>query len=133
MGTRETIIYRLMIRNPSYDAYCSFLIFRPTFGGKMGMATTRAPIDLGPLNPTKKLAAGWTFWAIHYLKIMFSKFSAWTPPPLLRWWARYLQSKRIKLHTTTSMSPNFHVWKTPGDTKITKTKFKINNEETNWR
>ena len=54
MGTQETIIYRLVVRNSSYDAYFSVLIFRATFGGKMGVATTRALYGLGPPNPTKK-------------------------------------------------------------------------------
>ena len=56
MGTQETIIYRLLVRNLSYDAYFSVLIFLATFGGKMGVATTRAHNGLGPPNPTKKLA-----------------------------------------------------------------------------
>ena len=43
MGTQETIIYRLVIRNPKYDAYFSFLIFYATFGGKIGVVTTCAP------------------------------------------------------------------------------------------
>ena len=56
LGTQETIIYRLVVRNLSYDAYFSFLIFWATFGGKMGVGTTCAPFSLGPPNPTKKLA-----------------------------------------------------------------------------
>ena len=55
MGTQETIIYRLVVQNPSYDAYFLVLIFLATFGGKMGVATTRALNGLGPPNPTKKL------------------------------------------------------------------------------
>lgn len=47
---RETIIYRLVMRNPSYEAY--FWIF----GGKIGVATTRAPNGSGHPNPIKKLA-----------------------------------------------------------------------------
>ena len=42
MGYQETIIDRLVVRNTSYDAYFSVLIFWATFGGKMGVATTRA-------------------------------------------------------------------------------------------
>ena len=56
MGTQETIIYRLVVRNQSYEAYFSVLIVWATFGGKMGVANTRAPYGLGPPNPTKKLA-----------------------------------------------------------------------------
>ena len=48
MGTQETIIYRLPVRNLSYDAYFWFLIFWATFGGKMGVATTRTVYVLGP-------------------------------------------------------------------------------------
>ena len=36
-----------------------FFIFWATFGGKMGVATTRPPNGLGPPKPTKKLA----YWA----------------------------------------------------------------------
>ena len=35
MGTQETVIYRLVMRNPSNIAYFSFFIFRATFYGKM--------------------------------------------------------------------------------------------------
>ena len=51
MGTQETIIYRFVIKNLSWIAYFSVLLFWVTFGGKMGVAATRAPNDL-----TKKLA-----------------------------------------------------------------------------
>ena len=56
MVAQKTIIYRLVMRNLSYEAYFSVLIFWATFGGKMGVATTRAPNGLGPLKTTKKLA-----------------------------------------------------------------------------
>ena len=56
MCTQETIIYRLVMGNLSYDAYFSFLIFWATFGRKMGMATTHALMVQGPSDPTKKLA-----------------------------------------------------------------------------
>ena len=56
MGVQETIIYRLMMRNPSYNAYFSFFIFWATFGGKIGVAITSAPNGVGPPNPIKKLA-----------------------------------------------------------------------------
>ena len=52
VAPKETIIYWLVVRNISYDAY---LYFWATFRGKMGVATTRA-YGLGPPNPTKKLA-----------------------------------------------------------------------------
>ena len=46
MGTQETTIYRLVMRNQSYDVYFSIL----------GAVNTRAPNGLGPPDPTKKLA-----------------------------------------------------------------------------
>ena len=55
MGIQEFIIHRLVMKNPSYDAYFSFLIFWVTFSGKMGVATTRDPTSLRPPNPTKTL------------------------------------------------------------------------------
>ena len=55
MGVQETIIYRLVMRNISYGAYFSFLIFLATFWEKMGVATILTPNDLGPPNPIKKL------------------------------------------------------------------------------
>ena len=73
MGAQATIIYRLVTRNLSYDAYFSFLISWATFGGKMGVVTMRAPNGLGPLNSTKKLThcTEETFWPNHYLETMF--------------------------------------------------------------
>ena len=56
METQVNISYRLVVRNPSYDAYFSVLIFLATFGKRMGMDTTRAPNGLRPPNPTKMLA-----------------------------------------------------------------------------
>ena len=41
-GVQETIIYRLVMRNLSLNTYFSFLICWATFGGKTGVATTRA-------------------------------------------------------------------------------------------
>ena len=52
MVTQETIIYRLLLTNSSYDAYFSFFIFWTAFAEKMGVATTRAPNGLGPPDPT---------------------------------------------------------------------------------
>ena len=56
MGIQETIIYRLVVRNPNYDTYFSFLMFLATFGMKMGKATTHTLYGLGLPNPTKNLA-----------------------------------------------------------------------------
>ena len=89
--SQDTVIYRLVVRNLSYDAYFSVLNFWATFGGKMGM---RASYGLGPPNPTKKLA--WSFWVNRYLKIMFSKFSGVKPLKMAQWakrsapWAKFL-------------------------------------------
>ena len=73
MGTQETIIYRLVVRNPSNGA---------TLGGKMGVATTGAPNGLGSRNPAKKLAQwvdllGQLLSRNHVLKIFKSD------PPLI--------------------------------------------------
>ena len=43
MGVQETIIYRLMMRNLSYDAYFSDLIFGPHLVGKLAWPP-RAPL-----------------------------------------------------------------------------------------
>ena len=56
IGGQETIIYRLVMRILCYDAYFSVLIFWATFGGKVGVATTRALNGLRPPNQTKTLA-----------------------------------------------------------------------------
>ena len=56
--TQEIIIYWSVMRNPSCDAYFSFLFFWATFGGKMGLANTHAPNGLGPPDPTKTSAHG---------------------------------------------------------------------------
>ena len=73
------------MRSLSYDAYFSFLIFWATFGGKMGVATTRTPNGPWPPCPTKKLAHWVDFWANHYLEIIFSKFPGVNPPPPIRY------------------------------------------------
>ena len=54
--------------------------FWATFGGKMGVATTRAPNGLGLQTPLKSWPTRWTFWADHYLIFMFSKFFSGEPP-----------------------------------------------------
>ena len=41
MGSQETTICRLVVINPSYDAYSW-----ATFGWEIGVATTRAPYGL---------------------------------------------------------------------------------------
>ena len=74
LGTQETlIIYQLVMINPGYVAYFSFLIFWATFGGKMGMATTCTPNRLGLQTRPNNWPTGWNFWANNYLEIKFSK------------------------------------------------------------
>ena len=65
MGTKKTIIYRLLIHILAGKLQ--------TFGGKMGVATTLAPKGLGPQDPTTKLAHWVDLWINHYLKKVFSK------------------------------------------------------------
>ena len=68
MGTQETnSIYRLVVRNPSYDAYFSFLGHFWQENGHGYYSTT-----------------GCTFWANHYLEIVFSKFARVNPLLLIR-------------------------------------------------
>ena len=56
-----TIVYRMVTRIRSYDAYFSFLIIGATFGGRLGMATMRASNELGRPDLTKKLAHSMDF------------------------------------------------------------------------
>ena len=70
MVTQETIIYRLVMRNQSYNAYFWFLA---TFGTKMGVATTCALNVLGLQDPTKRLA--------HWVDLLGLSLSR-TPPTL---------------------------------------------------
>ena len=50
---QETVIYRLVTRNPSYQAQFSIYIFEPVLPGKF-MANTRSLKGLGPHNSAKK-------------------------------------------------------------------------------
>ena len=72
-GVQETIIYWLVMKHLSCDAYFSFLIFWAHFCGENGR---------GPPKPTKKLAdwVRWTFWVNSHLKIMLTKLSGVNPP-----------------------------------------------------
>ena len=56
LGTQETIFYRLVVRNGSYDTCFLFLILWATFGGKMGKATKYAPYRLGLQTRPKRWA-----------------------------------------------------------------------------
>ena len=51
MGTQETIIYRLVLRNYDFDAFLK----KSIFGGKMDVAATLAPMGLGPQDPIRKV------------------------------------------------------------------------------
>ena len=78
MGVQQTIIYRLVMRNLSYDAYFSVLIFWATFGRKMGVATTCTP------NPNQKDGQlGGPFGPTTVSKSCFRNFQGCTPPSLI--------------------------------------------------
>ena len=64
MGVQETIIYRLVMRNLSCNAYFWILIFWVTGGPRSW--------------PTR-----WTFWANRYLESCFRNFQGRTLSPLL--------------------------------------------------
>ena len=59
MGTQETVIYRMVVRNPRYGANFSFLIFRANFGRKMGVASMRTPNGPRSRNPAKNNLTHW--------------------------------------------------------------------------
>ena len=74
-GVQETIIYWLVMRNLSYSAYFSFLIFGPLLVKKWAWPP-RTPLFVWSLRTQpKSWPTGLTFWANRYLEIMFSKFS----------------------------------------------------------
>ena len=80
-GVQETIIYRLVMRNLSYDAYFSVLFFGPLLAGKWAWPPRASLMVWGLHTQLKSWPTGCTFRANHYLEIMFSKFSGVTPPP----------------------------------------------------
>ena len=49
MGTKKAIIYRLVMRNRSYDGYLSFLIFGPLLAGKLS-GVSKPGQKVGPLG-----------------------------------------------------------------------------------
>ena len=76
LGTQETIIYRLVMRNLNYDLFF-VLDFWATNGGKIGVAITRAPNGLGRPNSTKKIGPlGELFGLAHISKTCFRNFQA---------------------------------------------------------
>ena len=82
MGTQETIIYRLVMRNHSFGPYLPFSIFLALRGPKKGRGPTRTGMGLGPQNLTKKLA----HW-VDLLGQLLSRnhdFEIWRPEPPLK-------------------------------------------------
>ena len=79
MGTQETIIYRLLVRNPSYDAYFSALIFRPLLAVKWAWPPHTLLMIYGLQTRPKRWPTRCTFWVHYYLEIMFSKLSGKNP------------------------------------------------------
>ena len=55
MGTQETIIYRLVMRNPSFGPYLQFWIFWALDWPKNGRGPKHAHMGLGSQNPTNNL------------------------------------------------------------------------------
>ena len=54
MAAHKTIIYWLVMRNLSYDAYLSFSIFGPIFAGKWAWLP-RAPLRIWGLQTNQKI------------------------------------------------------------------------------
>ena len=81
MGTQETIIYRLVVWNPSYDAYFSVLIF---LGHLLrGNGHQARPFWFGASKPDQKvrqLGGPLAKSTLNrYLEVMFLKFSGVNP------------------------------------------------------
>ena len=78
IGTKDTIIYRLVMRNQDYDAFlkkksisnCRLENGRGRHAGAKVSGASRPDQKVGPLGP------GWTFWVNRYLKNQFQKFRA---------------------------------------------------------
>ena len=79
MGTQETIIYRLVMRNHSFGPYLPFSIFWALRGPKKGRGPTRTGMGLGPQNLTIKLA----HWVDLLGQLLFRNhdFEIWRPEP----------------------------------------------------
>ena len=91
MGTQETIIYRLVMRNHSFGPYLPFSIFLALRGPKKGRGPTRTGMGLGPQNLTIKLA----HW-VDLLGQLLSRnhdFEIWRPEPPLK---HIIQDMRVK-------------------------------------
>ena len=83
IGTQKTIIYRLVVRNPSYDVFFPVLIFGTLLAGKWAWPPRVRLIVWSLQTRTKIWPTRWTFWVNRDLEIMFSKFSGVNPPPPL--------------------------------------------------
>ena len=81
--TRETIIYRLLVRNQCNGDQFQISNFWALIGGKMGVATTSVPKDPGPKTRPKSWPTLGPFWVICYLKIILPNFLTLDPPPLI--------------------------------------------------
>ena len=91
LGTQETnIIYRLVVINPGYDAYFSFLIFGTFLAGIWAWQLRARLIVWGLQTRQKSWPTGWTLWASHYLEIMFSKIAIYS-------WQHFQQIDKVFL------------------------------------
>ena len=73
MGSQETIIYRLVKRNPICHAYFLILIFWA------GLESEVLKVKTQP----KSRPTGWNFWVSCFIGSVFLKFSGMNPPQLL--------------------------------------------------
>ena len=80
VGTQEIIIYRLVKRNPSYQAYFHILIFGSLLAGKWAWSPCRPQRIWGLLTQLKSWPIGRTFWVNYYLEKLVFKF--FMPVPL---------------------------------------------------
>ena len=81
-SAQETIIHRLVLKNPGFGPYLPFSIL----GLKMCVAP-QIPTRVWDLKPQPKSWPTWrTFWVTCYLEIVFSTFLTLDPlPPLINW------------------------------------------------
>ena len=87
----------LVVRNPSYDDYFSVLIFRTTFGGKLGVATTRTPYGLGlPNHPLYSLIipclllSSWTRMCSRFFASFNKVLTSFPPSPSANMWLKFM-------------------------------------------
>ena len=80
VGTRDTIIYRLVKRNRGYDLNSKSSIFRPFLAGKWAWPPYRRLGVWSLKTRPKSSPTVGSIWAASYLKIMFQKFFTLDPP-----------------------------------------------------